>query len=154
MNENAQNNAPASGDEQMQNRNVVAGSGLETDSRPNHNQAELGTNPAKRVPYNGSKKIARTKADSMATINSCNGQIRRVDLRAAFLIKSHHAAKSEFSESSDFEARVNIVIANKKIVSETMDLAGYKSELESRKTELLKGAEDEINSYDFVELNW
>ena len=117
------------------------------DKEPDHNQA-------KRVPYDGTKKIARTKADSMATINSCNGQIRRVDLRAAFLIKSHHAAKSEFSESSDFEARVNIVIANKKIVSETMDLAGYKSELESRKTELLKAAEDEINSYDFVELNW
>jgi|TARA_B110000263_G_scaffold230294_1_gene224709 hypothetical protein len=117
------------------------------DKEPDHN-------PAKRVPYDGSKKIARTKADSMATINSCNGQIRRVDLRAAFLIKSHHAAKSEFSESSDFEARVNIVIANKKIVSETRDLAGYKSELESRKTELLKAAEDEINSYDFVELNW
>ncbi|MGY8788571.1 MAG: hypothetical protein ACKVH5_09800, partial [Fidelibacterota bacterium] len=68
------------------------------DKEPDHN-------PAKRVPYDGSKKIARTKADSMATINSCNGQIRRVDLRAAFLIKSHHAAKSEFSESSDFEAR-------------------------------------------------
>ena len=117
------------------------------DKEPDHN-------PAKRVPYDGSKKIARTKADSMATINSCNGQIRRVDLRAEFLIKSHHAAKSEFSESSDFEARVNIVIANKKIVSETRDLAGYKSELESRKTELLKAAEDEINSYDFVELNW
>mgnify|MGYP006156364455 FL=1 len=117
------------------------------DKEPDHN-------PAKRVPYDGSKKIARTKADSMATINSCNGQIRRVDLRAAFLIKSHHAAKSEFSESSDFEARVNIVVANKKIVSETRDLAGYKSELESRKTELLKAAEDEINSYDFVELNW
>ena len=117
------------------------------DKEPDHN-------PAKRVPYDGSKKIARTKADSMATINSCNGQIRRVDLRAAFLIKSHHAAKSEFSESSDFEARVDIVIANKKIVSETRDLAGYKSELESRKTELLKAAEDEINSYDFVELNW
>ena len=117
------------------------------DKEPDHN-------PAKRVPYDGSKKIARTKADSMATINSCNGQIRRVDLRAAFLIKSHHAAKSEFSESSDFEARVNIVIANKKIVSETRDLAGYKSELESRKTELLKAAEDEVNEYSFVELSW
>ena len=117
------------------------------DKEPDHN-------PAKRVPYDGSKKIARTKADSMATINSCNGQIRRVDLRAANLIKSHHAAKSEFSESSDFEARLNIVMANKKIVSEMSDLKRYQSELESRKTELLKAAEDEINSYDFVELNW
>ncbi len=117
------------------------------DKEPDHN-------PAKRVPYDGSKKIARTKADSMATINSCNGQIRRVDLRAAYLINSHDDAKAEYAETSDFEARVNIVIANKKIVSETRDLAGYKSELESRKTELLKAAEDEINSYDFVELNW
>ena len=117
------------------------------DKEPDHN-------PAKRVPYDGSKKIARTKADSMATINSCNGQIRRVDLRAAYLINSHDDAKAEYAETSDFEARVNIVVANKKIVSETRDLAGYKSELESRKTELLKAAEDEINSYDFVELNW
>jgi hypothetical protein len=117
------------------------------DKEPDHN-------PAKRVPYDGSKKIARTKADSMATINSCNGQIRRVDLRAAFLIKSHHAAKSEFSESSDFEARLNIVMANKKIVSEMSDLKRYQSELESRKTELLKAAEDEVNEYSFVELNW
>ena len=117
------------------------------DKEPDHN-------PAKRVPYDGSKKIARTKADSMATINSCNGQIRRVDLRAANLIKSHHAAKSEFSESSDFEARLNIVMANKKIVSEMSDLKRYQSELESRKTELLKAAEDEVNEYSFVELSW
>jgi hypothetical protein len=117
------------------------------DKEPDHN-------PAKRVPYDGTKKIARTKADSMATINSCNGQIRRVDLRAANLIKSHHAAKSEFSESSDFEARLNIVMANKKIVSEMSDLKRYQSELESRKTELLKAAEDEVNEYSFVELSW
>ena len=155
MIENIQNNAPASGDEQMHlNETVETATEARADSAPNHNQVEQETNPAKRVPYDGKKKLARTKAESMATINSCNGQIRRVDLRAAFLIKSHNAAKSEFSESSDFEARVNIVIANKKIVSETRDLAGYKSELESRKTELLKAAEDEINSYDFVELNW
>jgi len=154
MNENAQNNAPASGDEQMQNRNVVAGSGLETDSRPNHNQAELGTNPAKRVPYNGSKKIARTKADSMATINSCNGQIRRVDLRAEFLINLHDDAKAEYAEASNFEAKLSIVSADKKVVAELSDLRGYLDELKSRKTELLKAAEAEINSYDFVELNW
>ena len=152
MNENTQNNTPASGDEQMHLNETAAEA--QADSTPNHNQVEQETNPAKRVPYDGKKKLARTKADSMATINSCNGQIRRVDLRAAFLIKSHHAAKSEFSESSDFEARVNIVIANKKIVSEMNDLAGYKSELEIRKTELLKAAEVEIDSYSFEELIW
>ena len=154
MYENTQNNAPASGDEQMQNRNVVAGSGLETDSRPNHNQAELGTNPKKRVPYNGSKKIARTKADSMATINSCNGQIRRVDLRAEFLIKSHQEAKVANSNAPDFEAKRNIVLADKKVVSELTDLKAYKSELEIRKNELLKAEEAEIGSYSFEELSW
>jgi hypothetical protein len=154
MNENAQNNAPASGDEQMQNRNVVAGSGLETDSRPNHNQAELGTNPAKRVPYNGSKKIARTKADSMATINSCNGQIRRVDLRAEFLIKSHQEAKIANSNAPDFEAKREIVLADQKVVSELSDLKMYKNELGSQKTEILKKEEAEIGDYSFDELSW
>ena len=157
MNENIQNNAPASGEEQMHNQTVETAALAQADSTTDNIQAAqetVGPNPVKREPYDGTKKLARTKADSMATINSCNGQIRRVDLRAAFLIKSHHAAKSEFSESSDFEARVNIVIANKKIVSETSDLAGYKSELESRKTELLKAAEDEVNEYSFVELSW
>jgi hypothetical protein len=152
--ENAQNNAPASGDEQMHNETVETAAVAQADSTTENNQVEQGTNPAKRVPYDGKKKLARTKADSMATINACNGQIKRVDLRAAFLIKSHHAAKSEFSESSDFEARVNIVIANKKIVSEMSDLKGYQSELEIRKTELLKAAEDEVNEYSFVELSW
>jgi hypothetical protein len=152
--EHDSNNAPASGEEQMQNGNVVAGSGFQTDSTAYQNQVEQGTNPAKREPYDGKKKLAQTKADSMATINTCNGQIGRVDLRAVFLIKSHHAAKSEFSESSDFEARLNIVMANKKIVSEMSDLKRYQSELESRKTELLKAAEDEVNEYSFVELSW
>jgi len=154
MIENTQNNAPASGDEQMQNETVETAAEARPDSTPNQKQETVEPNPAKRVPFDGTKKLARTKAESMATINSCNGQIRRVDLRAANLIKSHHAAKSEFSESSDFEARLNIVMANKKIVSEMSDLKRYQSELESRKTELLKAAEDEINSYDFVELNW
>jgi len=154
MIENTQNNTPASGDELMQNGNVVAGSGLQTDSTAYQNQVEQGTNPAKREPYDGKKKLAQTKADSMATINTCNGQIGRVDLRAAFLIKSHHAAKSQFSESSNFEAKLSIVSADKKVVAELSDLRGYLDELKSRKTELLKAAEAEINSYDFVELNW
>ena len=154
MIENTQNNAPASGEEQMHNETVETAALAQADSTTENNQVEQETNPVKREPYNGTKKLPRTKADSMATINSCNGQIRRVDLRAANLIKSHHAAKSEFSESSDFEARLNIVMANKKIVSEMSDLKRYQSELESRKTELLKAAEDEVNEYSFVELSW
>jgi hypothetical protein len=155
MIENTQNNAPASGDEQMHlNETVETATEARADSAPNHNQAELGTNPAKREPYDGTKKLARTKAQGMATINTCNGQMRRVDLRAAYLIKSHHAAKSEFAESSDFEARLNIVMANKKVVAELSDLRGYLDELESRKTELVKAAEAEINGYSFVELSW
>jgi hypothetical protein len=117
------------------------------DKEPDHN-------PAKRVPYDGTKKIARTKADSMATINSCNGQIRRVDLRAEFLINLHDDAKAEYAEASNFEAKLSIVSADKKVVAELSDLRGYLDELKSRKTELLKAAEAEINSYDFVELNW
>ena len=117
------------------------------DKEPDHN-------PAKRVPYDGSKKIARTKADSMATINSCNGQIRRVDLRAEFLIKSHQEAKVANSNAPDFEAKRNIVLADKKVVSELTDLKAYKSELEIRKNELLKAEEAEIGSYSFEELSW
>ena len=117
------------------------------DKEPDHN-------PAKRVPYDGSKKIARTKADSMATINSCNGQIRRVDLRAEFLIKSHQEAKIANSNAPDFEAKRNIVLADKKVVSELTDLKAYKSELEIRKNELLKAEEAEIGSYSFEELSW
>jgi hypothetical protein len=90
----------------------------------------------------------------MATINSCNGQIRRVDLRAAYLINLHDDAKAEYAEASNFEAKLSIVSADKKVVAELSDLRGYLDELKSRKTELLKAAEAEINSYDFVELNW
>ncbi len=155
MNENAQNNAPASGDEQMHlNETVETATEARADSAPNHNQVEQETNPAKRVPYDGKKKLARTKADSMATINSCNGQIRRVDLRAEFLINLHDDAKAEYAEASNFEAKLSIVSADKKVVAELSDLRGYLDELKSRKTELLKAAEAEINSYDFVELNW
>ena len=157
MNENAQNNAPASGDEQMQNGNVVAGSGLQTDSTPNQNQAEQETvepNPAKREPYDGTKKLPRTKAENMVTINACNGQIGRVDLRAASLINSHDVAKAKYAEASDFEAKREIVLADQKVVSELSDMRGYKSELESWKNELLKAEEAEINSYDFGELSW
>jgi hypothetical protein len=112
-------------------------------------------NPAKqREPFDGTKKLARTKAESMATINSCNGQIRRVDLRAANLINLHDDAKAEYAEASNFEAKLSIVSADKKVVAELSDLRGYLDELKSRKTELLKAAEAEINSYDFVELNW
>ena len=154
MIENTQNNTPASGDELMQNGNVVAGSGLQTDSTAYQNQVEQGTNPAKREPYDGKKKLAQTKADSMATINTCNGQIGRVDLRAAFLMRTHNASKSEFSASSDFEAKREIVLADKTIVSELTDLKSYKNELRSQKTELLKAAESEVNAYSFDELTW
>ena len=154
MIENIQNNAPASGDEQMHNETVDTAPEAQADSTTENNQVEQGTNPAKRVPYNGTKKLARTKAESMATINSCNGQIRRVDLRAANLINLHDDAKAEYAEASNFEAKLSIVSADKKVVAELSDLRGYLDELKSRKTELLKAAEAEINSYDFVELNW
>jgi hypothetical protein len=152
MIENTQNNAPASGDEQMHLNETAAEA--QADSTPNHNRVEQGTNPAKREPYDGAKKLPRTKAESMATINSCNGQIRRVDLRAANLINLHDDAKAEYAEASNFEAKLSIVSADKKVVAELSDLRGYLDELKSRKTELLKAAEAEINSYDFVELNW
>ena len=155
MIENIQNNTPASGDEQMHlNETVETATEARADSAPNHNQVEQETNPAKRVPYDGKKKLARTKADSMATINSCNGQIRRVDLRAEFLIKSHQEAKVANSNAPDFEAKRNIVLADKKVVSELTDLKAYKSELEIRKNELLKAEEAEIGSYSFEELSW
>ena len=157
MNENAQNNAPASGDEQMQNGNVVAGSGLQTDSTPNQNQAEQETvepNPAKREPYDGTKKLPRTKAENMVTINACNGQIGRVDLRAASLINSHDVAKAKYAEASDFEAKREIVLADQKVVSELSDLKMYKNELGSQKTEILKKEEAEIGDYSFDELIW
>ena len=152
MNENTQNNTPASGEEQMHNQTVEI-----ADSTPNHNQAEQETvepNPAKRVPYDGTRKLPRTKAENMATINTCNGQIGRVDLRAAFLMRTHNASKSEFSASSDFEAKREIVLADKTIVSELTDLKSYKNELRSQKTELLKAAESEVNAYSFDELTW
>jgi hypothetical protein len=154
MIENTQNNAPASGDEQMQNETVETAAEARPDSTPNQKQETVEPNPAKRVPFDGTKKLARTKAESMATINSCNGQIRRVDLRAAYLINLHDDAKAEYAEASNFEAKLSIVSADKKVVAELSDLRGYLDELKSRKTELLKAAEAEINSYDFVELNW
>ena len=155
MYENTQNNAPASGDEQMHlNETVETATEARADSTPNQKQETVEPNPAKREPYDGTKKLPRTKAHSMATINSCNGQMRRVDLRAAYLIKSHHAAKSEFAESSDFEAKRNIVLADKKVVAELGDLKDYKSDLGSQKTELLKAEEVKINSYSFEEVNW
>ena len=157
MNENTLEKTRVSGEEQMQNGNVVAGSGLQADSTTNHNQVGQGTvepNPVKREPYNGTKKLTRIKAESMDTINACNGQIGRVDLRAAYLINSHDTAKAEYVESSDFEAKRGMVLADKKVVAELSDMKGYKSELESRKNELLKTEETEINSYSFEELSW
>jgi hypothetical protein len=108
----------------------------------------------KREPYDGTKKLARTKADSMATINSCNGQLSRIELRATILLKLHQEAKVANSNAPDFEAKRNIVLADKNVVAELSDLAGYKSELESHKNELLKAEEAEIGSYSFNELSW
>ena len=110
--------------------------------------------PVKREPYNGSKKLPRTKAESMATINACNGQLSRIELRARILLKLHDVAKAKYAEASDFEAKRNIVLADKKVVSELTDLKAYKSELEIRKNELLKAEEAEINRYSFEELSW
>jgi len=154
MIENTQNNAPASGDEQMHNETVETAAVAQADSTTENNQVEQGTNPAKRVPYDGKKKLARTKADSMATINSCNGQLSRIELRARILLKLHDVAKAKYAEASDFEAKREIVLADQKVVSELSDMRGYKSELESWKNELLKAEEAEINSYDFGELSW
>ena len=137
--------------------NVDEAAEVRADSATDNIQAEQETvepNPAKRAPYDGKKKLPRTKAESMATINSCNGQIRRVDLRAASLINSHDVAKAKYAEASDFEAKREIVLADQKVVSELSDMRGYKSELESWKNELLKAEEAEINSYDFGELSW
>ena len=155
MIENTQNNAPASGDEQMHlNETVETATEARADSAPNHNQVEQETNPAKREPYDGTKKLPRTKAENMVTINACNGQIGRVDIRAASLINSHDVAKAKYAEASDFEAKREIVLADQKVVSELTDLKAYKSELESSKNELLKTAEAEVNAYSFQELSW
>jgi|APSaa5957512535_1039671.scaffolds.fasta_scaffold118310_2 hypothetical protein len=156
MYENTQNNAPASGDEQMQNGNVDEAAETQPSSTQddNLNINDSDKEPAKRAPYDGTKKLPRTKAESMATINACNGQIGRVDLRAASLINSHDVAKAKYAEASDFEAKREIVLADQKVVSELSDMRGYKSELESWKNELLKAEEAEINSYDFGELSW
>ena len=154
MIENTQNNTPASGDELMQNETVETAAEVRADSTTENNQVEQETNPAKREPYNGTKKLARTKADSMATINACNGQLSRIELRARILLKLHQEANIANSNAPDFEAKRNIVLADKKVVSELTDLKAYKSELESWKNELLKAAEAEIGSYSFVELSW
>jgi hypothetical protein len=157
MIENTQNNAPASGDEQMQNETVETAAEVRADSATDNIQTEQETvepNPAKREPYDGTKKLPRTKAENMVTINACNGQIGRVDIRAASLINSHDVAKAKYAEASDFEAKREIVLADQKVVSELSDMRGYKSELESWKNELLKAEEAEINSYDFGELSW
>ena len=160
MYENTQNNAPASGDEQMQNGNVDEAAETQPSSTQNDNlnindsDKEPARDPAKREPYDGTKKLPRTKAENMVTINACNGQIGRVDLRAASLINSHDVAKAKYAEASDFEAKREIVLADQKVVSELTDLKAYKSELESSKNELLKTAEAEVNAYSFQELSW
>jgi len=120
----------------------------------NDSDKEPNRNPVKREPFDGTKKLARTKAQSMATINACNGQIKRVDLRAEILLKLHEEAKVANSNAPDFEAKREIVLADKNVVAELSDLAGYKSELEIRKNELLKAEEAEIGSYSFEELSW
>ena len=150
--ENDSNNTPASGDEQMHLNETAAEA--QADSTPNHNRVEQGTNPAKREPYDGAKKLPRTKAESMATINACNGQLSRIELRARILLKLHQEAKISNSNAPDFEAKREIVLADKNVVAELSDLAGYKSELEIRKNELLKAEEAEIGSYSFEELSW
>ncbi len=154
MIENTQNNAPASGDEQMHNETVDTAPEAQADSTTENNQVEQGTNPAKRVPFDGTKKLARTKAENMVTINACNGQIGRVDLRATSLINSHDVAKAKYAEASDFEAKREIVLADQKVVSELSDLKMYKNELGSQKTEILKKEEAEIGDYSFDELSW
>ena len=154
MIENTQNNTPASGDELMQNETVETAAEARSDSTPNQKQETVEPNPAKRVPFDGTQKLARTKADSMATINACNGQLSRIELRARILLKLHDVAKAKYAEASDFEAKREIVLADQKVVSELSDLAGYKSELEIRKNELLKAEEAEIGSYSFNELSW
>ena len=90
----------------------------------------------------------------MATINACNGQLSRIELRARILLKLHEEAKVANSNAPDFEAKREIVLADKKVVAELSDLAGYKSELEIRKNELLKTEEAEVNAYSFDELTW
>ena len=110
--------------------------------------------PVKREPYNGSKKLPRTKAESMATINACNGQLSRIELRARILLKLHDVAKAKYAEASDFEAKREIVLADQKVVSELSDLKMYKNELGSQKTEILKKEEAEIGDYSFDELIW
>jgi len=154
MIENTQNNTPASGDELMQNETVETAAEVRADSTTENNQVEQETNPAKREPYNGTKKLARTKADSMATINACNGQLSRIELRARILLKLHQEANIANSNAPDFEAKRNIVLADKKVVAELGDLKDYKSDLGSQKTELLKAEEVKINSYSFEEVSW
>jgi hypothetical protein len=137
--------------------NVDEAAEVRADSATDNIQAEQETvepNPAKREPYDGTKKLPRTKAENMVTINACNGQIGRVDLRAASLINSHDVAKAKYAEASDFEAKREIVLADQKVVSELSDLKTYKSELDSRKNELLKAEEVKINSYSFEEVSW
>ena len=158
MIENTQNNAPASGDEQMHlNETVETATEARADSATDNIQTEQETvepNPAKREPYDGTKKLPRTKAENMVTINACNGQIGRVDIRAASLINSHDVAKAKYAEASDFEAKREIVLADQKVVSELSDLKMYKTALGSQKTEILKKEEAEIGDYSFEELSW
>ena len=156
MIENIQNNAPASGDELMQNGNVDEAAETQPSSTQNDNLNinDPDSEPAKRAPYDGTKKLPRTKAESMATINACNGQLSRIELRANILLKLHQEAKVANSNAPDFEAKREIVLADKTIVSELSDLKTYKSELDSRKNELLKAEEVKINSYSFEEVSW
>ena len=137
--------------------NVDEAAEVRADSATDNIQAEQETvepNPAKRAPYDGKKKLPRTKAESMATINACNGQLSRIELRARILLKLHQEAKVANSNAPDFEAKRNIVLADKKVVAELGDLKDYKSDLGSQKTELLKAEEVKINSYSFEEVNW
>lgn len=138
MIENTTVEAPASGDAQMQNNTET------TDQKET----------VSRKPYDGTTKLARSKADSHETIRSCNGQLARVELRASVLIRLHEEAQTKYSSASDFESKREIVLDDEKNVAELEELKVYKNDLIEHKSQLLKADEAMVNEYRFEKLAW
>jgi hypothetical protein len=107
-----------------------------------------------RKPYDGNSVLSRSKVDSFKTLKACDGQLKRIHLRASKLQKFKVELHSTYKQTNDDEIQLNCVLNDEKHTEELSELKSYKHIIEDHKIQIINKTKEKVQNHKFESFNW
>lgn len=109
--------------------------------------------PKKRTPYDGSTP-AKVYPKSLKSIDQAKGALKRLDLRAKWIMDRHKELESQFQSVSEDTAKFPVMDEDKALKREMANLRDKRAKVRERERELVAEHADEIKTYRFETFEW